>query len=61
MSISKFSDHKQTIVSNFLSTMDMKLPEQVNKLNAISDSISYNWDEDILKQIMKGIEKIYST
>jgi hypothetical protein len=51
---------KKTLIANFLSTLDLEIPENLHQLNAISDSISYNWDNDILKEISSGITKAYS-
>ena len=46
-------------VENFLSSMDMSLPEIAHQLNAMQDYDAYRWDSSTLKEIQKGITKAY--
>jgi hypothetical protein len=49
----------QTIINNFLSTMDTDLPMVDNFRNALNDAFVYRWSGQTLIEIMKGIEEAY--
>ncbi len=47
-------------VTNFLSSIDLKMTIQEHAQNAIHDAFSYGWNAETLMEIFKKLDKAYS-
>ncbi len=49
----------QTVIDNFISTLDTQLPIDVHFLNAFDDSERYKWNDATFKKLLSEIRKTY--
>ena len=53
------NQQQQTVVQNFLGSLDLKMPMIDHFRNAMRDAFSYKWESATLIAIMAGIEDAY--
>ena len=51
--------NNQNAVDNFLASLDTRLTQEMQENNAYLDSFMYDWDQEVLDAILKGIRNIY--
>lgn len=51
---------QKDIIENFISTIDLNLPEIIHIKNAMRDSYSYKWTSPMLIEILDKIDSKYT-